>query len=228
MAATEELLEKYSRLNINEVESSTITIDDLGEEQEKERVSLVLVGKLLTERSYNVEEFKRTMTQAWIVTKWIIIRMIVSNLFVFQFFHWRDKEKVYEGRPWCFENNLLLLSEISGEEQPSEVKLTYSPLWVRIKNLSFNCRSDKEVRIIAERLGEVLEIENDDLGLECYRRVRINLDVTKPLCRTLSVKGRDGRVMEIKLAYERLPFFCFMCGIIGHSEKDCPNVDTNN
>ncbi|KAL2939367.1 Zinc metalloprotease ZmpB [Bienertia sinuspersici] len=77
---------------------------------------------------------------------------------------------------------------------------------------------------MAKRLGAVMEIENDDLGLECYRRVRINLDVTKPLCRTLNVKGREGRVMEIKLAYERLPFFCFMCGVIGHSEKDCPNV----
>lgn len=48
----------------------------------------------------------------------LTILLIDPSLFAFQFFHWRDKEKALSGRPWCFENNLLVLKEINGDEQP--------------------------------------------------------------------------------------------------------------
>lgn len=40
-----------------------------------------------------------------------------------------------EGRPWCFDNTLLFLDEILGDEQPSKVTLIFSPFWVRIDDL---------------------------------------------------------------------------------------------
>lgn len=33
------------------------------------------------------------------------------------------------------DQQLLLLNEITGDEQPEEVPLTHSPFWVRIRNL---------------------------------------------------------------------------------------------
>lgn len=32
-------------------------------------------------------------------------------------------------------------------------------------------------------------------------------------------------MVKVSFAYERLPFFCFLCGMIGHGEKECSNVD---
>lgn len=50
-------------------------------------------------------------------------------------------------------------------------------------------------------------------------------DITKSLSRFQNIKGRDGRIIKVFFAYERLPFFCFLCGVIAHSEKDCCDDD---
>ncbi|KAL2927589.1 Gag polyprotein [Bienertia sinuspersici] len=49
------------------------------------------------------------------------------------------------------------------------------------------------------------------------------LDITKPLRRSQSIKNKKGRVVTINYKYERPPLFCFICGVMGHGEKDCPN-----
>ncbi|XP_021840635.2 uncharacterized protein [Spinacia oleracea] len=161
------------------------------------------------------------MVHAWSMKVKVVIRAIGENLFAFQFFHWRDKDRVMAGRPWCFEQNLLLLNDITGNKQPNKVVLTHSPFWVRIENLPFNCRSNGYVKAIAAKLGNLMEIEEDLLGIEKDRRVRVMMDVNKPLHQSQNVVNREDMTVKIKLKYERLPFFCFMCGIIGHSERDC-------
>ncbi|XP_010672836.2 uncharacterized protein LOC104889341 [Beta vulgaris subsp. vulgaris] len=220
-----ELIEQCRNLRINDAESKILEISELDDGIDEDQVYLVLVGRLVTERSFNIEAFKRTMIQAWGVNKRMVIRMIGANRFVFQFFHWRDKEKVLEGRPWCFENQLLILNAIDGEDQPADVPLTYSPFWIRLKNLPFNYRSATVCRAIAGKIGQVMELEDDALFLDNYRRVRVMMDVAQPLCRYQEIKGKDGRVFRVDVAYERLPFFCFLCGTIGHGEKECVNVD---
>lgn len=121
-----------------------LTDDDLGDVVPKDiddKVSLMLVGRLVTNRSFNMEAFKCTILMAWGVSKNVLVNAIATNLFVFQFFHWRDKVKVLEGRPWCFDQHLLVLNDISGNEQPTQVLLFFSLLDPNY-NLPFNCRSN--------------------------------------------------------------------------------------
>ncbi|XP_021866524.1 uncharacterized protein [Spinacia oleracea] len=161
----DEIVEKYSNLQLEDEENDLVDLSAVDSTESDERVSLMLVGKLLTDRAYNVEGFKRTMSQAWSLVGKVIIRTIGSGRFVFQFFHWRDKEKVMAGRPWCFEQCLLILNDITSNEQPNAVVLNNSPFWVRIENLPFNCRSDAHIKAIAANIGGLLEIEEDILGL---------------------------------------------------------------
>lgn len=126
-----------------------------------------------------------------------------------------------KGRPWNFENNLILLKEIKGNEQPEHVTLTHSLFWVRILKLPFNYRSDEAVRGLVEGMGEIMEMEEDVLGLERFRRVRIILDVRKPIRRTRKFRNSQGELVQVEYKYERLSFFCLACGVIGHSERDC-------
>uniref|UniRef100_A0A803LLX8 Zinc knuckle CX2CX4HX4C domain-containing protein n=1 Tax=Chenopodium quinoa TaxID=63459 RepID=A0A803LLX8_CHEQI len=73
-------------------------------------------------------------------------------------------------------------------------------------------------------MGDVIEIEEDVLGIGRYRRVKLMLDTSKPLRWFQMIKDHKGRELRVDFAYERLPFFCFACGIMGHSEKDFHNV----
>ncbi|KAL2930887.1 Gag polyprotein [Bienertia sinuspersici] len=51
------------------------------------------------------------------------------------------------------------------------------------------------------------------------------VDVRKPLRRHQWIKDKKGNEVKIEYKYERLPYFCFACGVIGHSEKDCLYID---
>jgi hypothetical protein len=47
----------------------------------------------------------------------------------------------------------------------------------------------------------------------------------EPLPPGISVySSRRQRKEWYDVVYERVPFFCFSCGIIGHSEIECPNL----
>ena len=220
----EELASLYSNLNIDDDADSIVDLGEVNSNQANDKVELMLVGRLLTSRSINFDAFKRTMTQAWNLYGRVIIRVIDTNLYAFQLFHWRDKEKILEGGPWCFDQQLLILNTITGNEQPHQVSLSHSSFWVRIYNLPFNCRSNEDVRAITEHMGELVEIEDDDYGLDRCRRVKLRIDVTKPLRRNQRIRNKNGDVVRIEFKYERLPFFCFLCGRMGHSEKECNYV----
>ncbi|KAL2933765.1 hypothetical protein RDABS01_016884 [Bienertia sinuspersici] len=84
------------------------------------------------------------------------------------------------------------------------------------------------IRSIAANLGDVMEIEKNELCLEKYRRVKVMLDVMKPLRIYQRIKNKEGKVIKVDYKYERLPFLCFMCGIMGYNEKDCPNYDSED
>ena len=68
-----------------------------------------------------------------------------------------------------------------------------------------------------------MEVETYDDG-ECvgsYARVRISINIIKPLEKMVFLELEENDEVELLVLYERLPDFCFCCGIIGHQFKEC-------
>lgn len=53
------------------------------------------------------------------------------------------------------------------------------------------------------------------------------MNVLKPLKRRMKIKRKGGTWSWINFKYERLSTICFVCDILGHSEKDCNVVSAN-
>lgn len=52
-------------------------------------------------------------------------------------------------------------------------------------------------------------------------RVKINLNLNNPLKKGTKIKIGSTNPMWIPVTYERLPSFCYWCGIIGHNYREC-------
>ncbi|XP_019102985.1 uncharacterized protein LOC109133730 [Beta vulgaris subsp. vulgaris] len=220
----DELATNYSCLRITNDESSIVSFDDEPDLQEDDNLNLSLVGKVLNVRSYNFEAMKRTLNQIWSISKGALFRPIENDLFVVQFANLRDKNKVLVGRPWTFDQSLVILNEIDGKAQPSNISLTHCPFWVRLYNLPMDSRTERRIKLIGGGLGTVVEVDHDGIAWDKSARLKILLDVTKPLRRIQQIRRREGHVVFIDVKYERLPNFCYGCGILGHIERDCLDI----
>lgn len=169
----EDLVEKCAKLNIIPKEDDIVDLGDGFEEDQDDKLSLRLVGRVLTDKPLNFEAVKRTFLHVWNLKEGVIIRSLGANLFVFQLFHWKDRDRIIVGRPWCFENRLLVLQEIDENVQPSDMVLNFSPFWIRFYNLPFGYRSNDKIRAIAAAVGEVMGVEDDFLDICPFRRVRV-------------------------------------------------------
>lgn len=191
--------------------------------EEESKTSLMLIGKLWTSRLINAPALIETLTRLWQSKNGIEARRIEENLYSFQFFHWRDKMRVLEGQPWHFDKHVLCFSEIQDDGKPSQIQLHCLPIWTGFYNLPFKGRgSDHNIQLLAEKIGGFIKIDKtQEMDIDRSIRVNIVVDVRHPLKDHVKLKVRGGETLKIPVKYERLPMFCYICGRIGHSERDC-------
>nr|GLL37811.1 uncharacterized protein LOC109174453 [Ipomoea trifida] len=58
--------------------------------------------------------------------------------------------------------------------------------------------------------------------MRLFYRVRVAIDISKPLKKQMKLKRDNGSWAFVDFRFERLPTFCFLCGVIGHGDKYCP------
>jgi hypothetical protein len=148
-----------------------------------------------------------------------------DNLFVAEFGSNADRERVLDGSPWMVGKHAVLMQRYNSDIKPPDVIFDRLTLWARIHALPPILMRVQRGEEIAKPVGKVLRIEADDLG-RCwggFMRLRVEVNIMAPLTRMVTVyssKFKTTEVFEVK--YERLPFYCYSCGLLGHSHLLCP------
>lgn len=60
--------------------------------------------------------------------------------------------------------------------------------------------------------------------MEDLHEKKVRLDVSNPLKKEQKVKKAGGEWCIVSFKYERLGIYCFLCGLLGHSEKYCARI----
>ncbi|TXG73549.1 hypothetical protein EZV62_002128 [Acer yangbiense] len=135
----------------------------------------------------------------------------------------KDRNRVWQRGPWHFGNSLIALEKPVGSGNISKLGFNKADFWIQIHEVPIMCMNRRIARWLADQLGEVVEISSE--SRECwgkYMRVKVRIDIWKPLKRWLRFKpGATDEIIMVGLKYERLPDFCFACGRIGHGIKEC-------
>ncbi|XP_035539649.1 uncharacterized protein LOC118344020 [Juglans regia] len=150
-------------------------------------------------------------------------------MFVISFENQKDRERVLEGKPWLFDNQLFVLKLFDGLTPPRKMNFDFEEFWVHLNNLPLACMSREVGMQIGATVGNVkgVDIREDGIGWGSYLRVKIEIDLRKKISR-----GRIANVMGnklwIPLSYEKLPKVCFKCGKIFHGGEGCLETEGNN
>ncbi|KAE8682599.1 hypothetical protein F3Y22_tig00111238pilonHSYRG00274 [Hibiscus syriacus] len=126
--------------------------------------------------------------------------------------------------PWTFNGDLVALHRYDPSRGLGEYDFHSLSIWVRIYDLPLGWMNARVGASIANRLVEAVAVDlRTGAGrLGSYLRIRVNIDIRKPLRRCVSLGTRpNGKPRLCILKYERLPTFSFRCGIVGHLYSTC-------
>lgn len=222
MACVEEINDQMVGLDIDTEENEELCFDVEGEEGVN-KFELCLVGRFLTENNINVRSMRSKMADAWRPAMGVTIKDLRIGLFLFQFYHKDDLLWVQKGGPWSFDNAVLVLNSIATREDPLKVPLVEVNFWIQIYNLPTGFMTEGVGKQLGNFFSTFLEYDannNTSIWRECMR-IRIKVDVRKPLKRKKKIKERNGSECIVQCKYERLGDFCFSCGLLSHTERFC-------
>ena len=188
-----------------------------------ERGKNCLVMKVLSRRSIMLEALRKNIRMLWKPNKSLQLSVIGDDLFLAEFEDERDKRRVMDMRPWHYEKQLVLLKEFDGEKDPKDMMLKWSPFWVQIYNLPLKSRTRETGKAIGASLGQVLDVDVEDIGVQWGRclRVRVEIGVTRKLIRGRKINIEKEEARWVQFKYERLPNFCYKCGLLEHDQREC-------
>lgn len=103
-------------------------------------------------------------------------------------------------------------------------------IWLQIFDLHIGFNSECILKSIANFVGKFVEVDPKNFQglMRDYLRIKVHFDVRRSLKSCMKIKKAGGEWLWINFKYERLPFFCFYCGIIGHLDKFCETLFDNH
>ncbi|KAK9991321.1 hypothetical protein SO802_026306 [Lithocarpus litseifolius] len=144
-----------------------------------------------------------------------------NNILQFKFGSQCQLEWVEKGGPWNFENNLLMLCRWGKGLTATNITFTHTPFWIQVWGLPFEYMTEEAGKDIGGKIGKVIEVDKRSLQAERakFMRIRVEIVIAKPLRRGGNITNADGDRCWLTFRYERLPTFCYICGLIGHDDK---------
>ncbi|TXG72493.1 hypothetical protein EZV62_001072 [Acer yangbiense] len=218
----EEIARLCAALSIKSKDEKLWSVQDTLKESAGRKLDLCLVGKILSNKHVNRDVFRTVIPKIWQIQ--MEIEVVQDNTFLFYFRSQSDRCRVLAGGPWSFDNSLLVLEKVSGVGDIANVSFNRVEFWIQIMNAHLLCMTKEMGIFLGKILGDLVDIDVGVTG-ECfgkYMRLKVVIDVSKPLQRFLRL-DLQGNGMEslLLLRYEKLPEYCFNCGLLGHSYQVC-------
>ncbi|XP_031112051.1 uncharacterized protein LOC116016023 [Ipomoea triloba] len=185
-----------------------------------------VVCRVVTDKQIRFPYFQDTMAGVWRPAMGVTMRQLQPQRFLVRFYNEAECTRILTEGPWTFEQCLLIMQRLQPGVEPEDMVLQHAEFWIQIHSLPVGFRSEVIVAAIGSFLGNLVQTDerNFDGSMCIFYRVRVAIDVAKPLKKQMKLKKDNGSWAFIDFRYERLPTFCFRCGLIGHGDRFCPKI----
>ncbi|KAK9183577.1 hypothetical protein WN944_026730 [Citrus x changshan-huyou] len=133
-----------------------------------------------------------------------------------------DKKRVLINGPWHFNNAPIVFTEPVGIGDISKQSFTHTSFWVQLQNAPIMCMDKEILTEIGGAIGKVEEVETDANGdvMGHIIRLRVLVDITKPLTKVIMVETLEGQEDTQREGQEKMQED--MQGEIGKEEGQIP------
>lgn len=109
---------------------------------------------------------------------------------------------------------------------PRTLPITHLEIWVQLHGIGTGFMSQRVVVDIGNHIGKFVESDvNNFVGVwRDHFRVRVSIPLDAPLKRRMKLRKSATEWCWVTFKYEAVPMFCFICGLIGHSDKFCAKL----
>ncbi|KAL6595040.1 hypothetical protein ACP70R_048143 [Stipagrostis hirtigluma subsp. patula] len=216
--------EMLGRLKLTAEERDALTVDDTALES-LATSDRAIIGKVLSSSVLHIQTIMSALRPAWGNPRGLEAKSVGDNMFIAEFGSKQDLDRVLDGSPWNVGKKAVLIQQFDPNMRPSDVVFNRLAVWIRIYNLPFGLMNNKWGGELAKKVEAVEKVEVDaqERAWGPYLRAKVQIDITKPLLRCVTIFSAKRQQTELyDVRYERLPNYCYSCGIIGHSSIECP------
>jgi 14-3-3 protein epsilon len=118
----------------------------------------------------------------------------------------------------------MVIERIAPGVVPASVDLNYLDIWLQVHHLPFGFIQPKVGQAVGRFLGELKEYDHRNTVHSTYMRLKVRININNPLKQSWKVRANEGNYVQIQFKYERLGIFCYLCGVLGHTDKGCPKL----
>lgn len=199
------LTREWNHLSLSEQEGDTFDF-----ENQDLKPGSMLVAKFFTKQALSIEVVAWTLRPLWKTKHEFRIKDLGNHLILFTFEDELDAERIILGAPWSFNKYLTALCRYEIDQSLKEIQFDTAVFWIQIHDLSARIMMLEAAEGICWTLGHVIHCSNEDKidGGE-FMRVRVEIDITKPLSQGRRVWFGLASEGWLSFRYERLPIFCY-------------------
>lgn len=145
------------------------------------------------------------------------------NIFVICSKSLTEKCRALNSGPWTF----LVLTSPSATDQPMDMDFNFCAFWIQIHNIPFQCMTTEMASFLGTKIGEVekVECEGSD-GWACpFIRIKVKIDITKPLRRGTRIENSDRKGIGVPFdmkTYQSSSIDVVRLGILLENARNAP------
>jgi hypothetical protein len=148
-----------------------------------------------------------------------------DNMFMAEFGSGIDLERVLAGSPWMVRRYTVLLQNYDEKLSASKIIFDRLEIWVRNLNLPLGWMNQVRGSRAMSLIGRVvrMDVDADGKASGVFLCAWVAIEIDKPLRHGVLLQmSKSEELQWFHVQYERLPYYFFACGTIGHFELECP------
>ncbi|XP_040932053.1 uncharacterized protein [Gossypium hirsutum] len=173
----------------------------------------------------NREEMYRVFRSLWYTKEDVDFVALKEGAVIVKFGCLEDRSRILNLMPWLFDKCLFSMVPFVKGKNIADYEFWLSPFWLRVYNIPIEFMDRQLALDVGNAIGALMAIDWKDRNGAWteFMRLKVKIDISKPLRRVVKFVSDAGEEMIGVIKYERLPDFCYLCGLIGHTTRRCQN-----